>query len=413
MNDLVLIANRMGVERMVMIGDRKQLQPIDAGKAFSLVQSHEPAIAHLEESQRQRTDAMKAVAGLARAGAFREAFEVLGDRVTSAGAEYRVVAARRWLDLSSEDRDHTALYASGRETRSELNALVQAGLRAEGVLSGEGLELTTLQKVNATREELRMVQMYRKGQVVEVFRRDRPAGLDAGRYEVLSVNAKGRVTLRDGAGERVRFLPVEIGTGDSRDALVLYETEKIRVHAGDRIRWSANDKERTLFNSAQARVLGIDAEGVRIENVRGDLFTLRRDDLMLERLVLAYVINMHQAQGMTSDNGIGVMHSSERMLSNQRLTYVMATRVRDNLEIVTNDKDALLRTIEGNRGDKASALEAVGEKVVDPPSATVHSAHRLSASKSAVVDPASLRAEPEKHRGMQTPVPEKRLDLGL
>lgn len=413
MNDLVHIANCIGVERVVMIGDRKQLQPIDAGKAFSLVQSHGPAIAHLEESLRQRTDAMKAVAGLARAGAFREAFEVLGERVTSVGVDYRMVAARRWLALSPAEQEQTALYASGRETRSELNALVQTGLRAQGVLVGEGLELTTLQKANATREELRMVQTYRKGQVVEVFRRDRPAGLDIGRYEVLSVNGKGIVTLRDEAGERVRFSPGEIVAGDQRDALALNEPEKIRVYAGDRIRWSANDKERALFNSAEARVLGIDGDSVHIENARGDILTLRCDDPMLERLGLAYAINMHQAQGMTSEKGIGVMHSSERILSNQRLAYVMATGVRDNLEIVTNDRNALLRTIEGNRGDKTSALEAIGAKVVDPPSGTARSTGRRSESRSAGVDPASLRAEPEKHQGVQVPLPAKRLDLGL
>lgn len=413
MNQLVVIANRMGAERLVMIGDRKQLQPIDAGKAFSLVQAHEPAMAHLEESQRQRTDAMKAVAGLTRAGALREAFEVLGDRVTSAGVDYRVVAARRWLALSPEERERTALYASGRDTRSELNALVQTGLRSEGALTGDGLELTTLQKVNATREELRMAQTYHKGQVVEVFRKDRPAGLDAGRYEVASVNAKGVVTLQDGGGGRVRFAPGAINADDARDALVLYDTEKVRLHQGDQIRWSANDKDQALFNSAQARVLAIDADDVRIENARGDILNLRRDDPMLERLGLAYAINMHQAQGMTSDKGIGVMHSSERMLSNQRLTYVMATRVRDDLEIVTNDKDALLRTINGNRGDKSSALEAVGEKIVDSAPGRGRPRGRSSGGTAGGLDPASLRAEPEKHRGMQAPVPEKRLDLGL
>jgi hypothetical protein len=87
---------------------------------------------------------------------------------------------------------------------------------------------------------------------------------------------------------------------------------------------------------------------------------LAHGDRMLSRLGLAYAINMHQAQGMTTDQGIGVMHSAERHLSNQRLTHVMATRVRDDLTIYTNDRDALLRSIEANPGDKASALELAG-----------------------------------------------------
>jgi ATP-dependent exoDNAse (exonuclease V) alpha subunit len=48
MNDLVTIANRLGVDRLVMIGDRAQLQPIDAGKAFTLIQQHRPAMAELQ-----------------------------------------------------------------------------------------------------------------------------------------------------------------------------------------------------------------------------------------------------------------------------------------------------------------------------------------------------------------------------
>jgi ATP-dependent exoDNAse (exonuclease V) alpha subunit len=42
------------VDRLVMIGDRAQLQPIDAGKAFTLIQQHRPAMAQLDVSHRQR-----------------------------------------------------------------------------------------------------------------------------------------------------------------------------------------------------------------------------------------------------------------------------------------------------------------------------------------------------------------------
>jgi hypothetical protein len=91
---------------------------------------------------------------------------------------------------------------------------------------------------------------------------------------------------------------------------------------------------------------------------------LAHGDRMLSRLGLAYAINMHQAQGMTTDQGIGVMHSAERHLSNQRLTHVMATRVRDDLTIYTNDRDALLRSIEANPETRPVRLSMQGHRRV-------------------------------------------------
>jgi len=137
------------------------------------------------------------------------------------------------------------------------------------------------------------------------------------------------------------------------------------LHEGDKIRWTANDKQRGLDNSDLARVLSITENGVKIENARGEIHELRHGDKMLERLGLSYAINMHQAQGMTTDKGIGVMHSAEQNLATQRLTYVMLTRVRFDIEIFTNDRDQVLQTITHNPGDKPSALETSGEKRID------------------------------------------------
>ncbi|MEO1489307.1 MAG: AAA family ATPase, partial [Pseudomonadota bacterium] len=367
MNDLLTIANKVGVEKLVMVGDRAQLQPIEAGKSFALIQSDNPAMARLDTSLRQRTEHMKEAAGLARAGNFRESFERLGERVIEVGADHLQKTAATWLALPQDERDRTAIYSSGRDARATLNRLVQDGLRAEGEVKGEGLGLTTLLPAHATREELRYPSTYSKGQLLEVMRQNAPGGLSRGRYDVEGVDEKGRVRLRDESGQVRTFDPSKIDPADKRDALRLSEKHKDTIYEGDKVRWTEKDDARKLMKSEEARVLGIKDGIVIVENRNGDLVELKQNDRMLERIGLAYALNMHQAQGDTRDMAIGEMHSSARHLSNQRLALVMMTRVRDDITIVTNDKDRLLAQIGRNPGDKTSALETLGEKQVDGP----------------------------------------------
>jgi len=364
MNDMVTIANRLNIDRLIMMGDRSQLQAVDAGKPYSLVQTHSQAeISELKTSQRQKTEHMKAVATLSRQGNYRATFRVLGDRVVSVGKEYRDTAAKKWLELSADDRERTALYASGRETRAYLNEVVQQGLRAEGTISGEGVEIRRLESLNLTREELRYAHHYKAGHQLEVTNNARPGGLARGAYMVVGVTKRGKVNLVDEHGRKHSFHPSRIDPLDTRDTLALSARDPITVHAGDKIVWTANDRERGIFNSARARILAITPQGVEVRLGEGaDMLLLAMGDKMLERMNLAYAINMHQAQGMTTDRGIGVMSANERQLSNQRLTHVMLTRVRFDIAIYTDDKMQLLRSIEANPGDKASALEAVGVK---------------------------------------------------
>src|SRR3546814_17018903 len=88
-------------------------------------------------------------------------------------------------------------------------------------------------------------------------------------------------------------------------------------------------------------------------------------DPMLSRLDLAYSLNMHMAQGITTDRAIGVMFSFERFLSNQRLFNVLVTRVRDGLTMIVDDKEKLARKRDMNPGNKNSSLETVGRLDID------------------------------------------------
>lgn len=78
-----------------------------------------------------------------------------------------------------------------------------------------------------------------------------------------------------------------------------------------------------------------------------------------------YSLNMHLAQGITTDKAITIMSSQERQLSIQRLFNVGVTRVRDALTIIVDDKEKLSRQLDMNPGNKTSALETLGRLEID------------------------------------------------
>jgi len=367
------ISAAMGVDKLVLVGDRQQLSSIDWGKAFAMIQAAGATMVRMTQNIRigkpgqpltEEQQKLKVVAELANVGKAGAAMKVLGEHIVEE-KDPAAAAADSWLGLSPEEREATAVFASGRDARETINKRIQAGLIAEGSVKGEALQLTVYDRVNTTREELRYASTYRPGQTLEVGRGGaQDVGIQAGRYDVLKVHASGKVDLADGR-RRIRFDPQKLSPAEQRDRLQLSEKKPLDIHEGDRIRWTANDKGRGLHNATLARVVSVDGSGVTVETAGKEQLTLPMGDPMLSRLDLAYSLNMHMAQGITTDRAIGVMSSFERFLSNQRLFNVLVTRVRDGLTMIVDDKEKLARQLDMNPGNKTSSLETVGRLDID------------------------------------------------
>ena len=365
---LTRIANATGVAGLEQIGDRKQLLPIDSGKSFALSQAAGVATSQMTENLRQKTPELRAAAELSKHGRTGDAIRTLGN-IVNEGPERNSAAAQWWLDLGITERDTAAIFTSGKESRAEINDSVQAGLRAEGALTGDALTLRVIEPVDRTREEMRYAKSYEPGMTLEVWQEVRAAGLNRGEYCVTRVFANGKVELeRD--GKRTKFKPEQIPTGLKDDRLKLAITKDVRIHEGERIRWTTNDRDRDLLNGTLSKVLSIEGGRVTLEKPDQSVVVLERGDPMLKHLDLAYALNMHMAQGMTADKGALVMGSEERFLANQRLAHVGLTRVREELKIFTDDKDKLIRQIDRTSGNKTSALEVTGQLAVDKETTT-------------------------------------------
>ena len=136
------------------------------------------------------------------------------------------------------------------------------------------------------------------------------------------------MTLENERGRRFEYRPGQLRPQGEQDPLRLFEVRPLDLHTGDRIRWTETDHKRGLLNADQARVISIDGKRLTVKTSLGAEHKLSRDDPMLERLDLAYALNAHMAQGLTSDRGIAVMDSRERNLSNQQTFLVTITRLR-------------------------------------------------------------------------------------
>ena len=258
MEALLRIAHELGVARVALVGDTKQLKAVDAGQPFRLLQKAGMATATMKEVKRQRDPELRAAVGLAREGEPGAAIAALGNRVREAPPEELGIAAgRRWLALAPEHRADTLILAPTHAICRQANDTVREGLAEEGALRGRTLAVERLVNRRLTRVQASDIRSYEPGDTI-VFHRD-VFGCRANDVCTIMGHDDGRVVLAHPDGER-RFRP----SGNAARYLGLYDTERIELRAGDLIRWTRNRK---AAGAIRGRCAGLDVS-VRDERLR-------------------------------------------------------------------------------------------------------------------------------------------------
>ena len=361
--DLMKIAAKLGVGRLVLVGDRRQLRAVEAGQPFRQLQEAGMATARMDEIRRQRDPVLKKAVKQTAAGEPRRALDLLGENVVELPAgELAETAARLWLELPPEDRKETLLLAPTHELRRRIVDTVREGLAEEGVLRGRALEIETLVKLRMTRSETGDIRNWREGDVA-VFHRDiYPFRVRAGDACAVTGFEGERAVLEHPDGRERRIRPA----GEMRYRLELHETQTISVRAGDRIRWTRNDRARGLDNGAVAEILSIGHRKLKLLTDDGRELEWRHDDPQLRHIRHAWASTVHAAQGMTCDRVIAVADAGHGHLGGLQSFYVQISRARDDAVVLTDDRESLAAALEADSGDRLTALEALGEDIAPP-----------------------------------------------
>ena len=411
--DLLRIADRLRIPRVVLVGDEKQLDAVDAGKPFAQLQQAGMNTVVMDEILRQKDPALKEAVRASLAGDVRAAFGKLGESVAEVKADNLAgAAAARWLRLSPEERENTGLMAPSHAMRQTVNSHIREHLAREGVIHGPALDGERLVSRGYTSAEKMQAANYAPGDVVSFHRAYKSLGVDKGdERRVCGAGAPGVVTLEGPKGEAVPWRPRQVGA--SRGAVEVYRVEPMELRSGDRIRWSRNDATLGLVNSHAAEVTAIRADRVSFLLEDGRKLELGRDDPQLRHLDHAWASTVHAFQGRTVDNVIAVMEANHPHLTTQKSFYVEISRARHRAELVTDDAKALCDRLEAATGERVSALEGVAaaaelaKRTERARQATAREA--ASSRESQVVRDAPAR-EPA---GMRAPAPARSREPGI
>ena len=366
--DLLRIANALRIPRVVLVGDAKQLDAVDAGKPFAQLQAAGMRTAVMDEIMRQRDPALKEAVEASLKGDIARAFEKLGSNVAEVKPDNIAGAvAARWLRLSPEERGNTGVMAPSHELRQAINGHIRERLARDGTIHGPAMQAERLVSKGYTNAEKALAGNYAMGDVVAFHRPYKRIGVEKGdERRVAGVNHKtGAVILEDGKGATVAWKPEEIG--GRRGGSEVYRAEEIELRAGDRIRWTRNDAGLGLVNSRTAEVVAVNDGRVTFGLEDGKALELASGDPQLRHLDHAWASTVHAFQGRTVDNVIAAMEARHPHLTTRKSFYVEISRARDRAELVTDDAAGLRARLQAVTGERIAALEGIGEMPREEP----------------------------------------------
>ncbi|WP_010368914.1 MobF family relaxase, partial [Xanthomonas vasicola] len=144
MEQVMRIVEKAGA-RMVLLGDTKQTEAIEAGKPFAQLQQDGMQTARISEIQRQKDHELKAAVEQAAEGRVTQSLAHIKhvEELKEPTERHRAIV-NDYIQLTEPERRETLIVAGTNEARREINRMVRESLD----LTGRGQEFETLTRVD-------------------------------------------------------------------------------------------------------------------------------------------------------------------------------------------------------------------------------------------------------------------------
>ncbi len=338
MSELLDLAERHSV-RLVFCGDTKQIQSVEACDALRVLEAESQLKGvHLTNVERQKVSA------------YREAVQALRSEPSIGFEKLETMGAIREVVWEDRAQQVAAVFADSESkgqktlvvcpTHEEINRVTEA-IRAVRKHSGELHQAVRLSRdvsLNWTTAQKGNMRNYRPGQFL-AFHKEVKSVRKHETVEVAEVQ-ENRILVRKESGG------VSVVTKKQAKAFDVVDRRRIEVAVGDKLLLTANRRDSSLrtTNGEIVTVSGVGDKG-RLHLADGRVLPSN-----FKQFTYGYAVTAHRSQGKSVD---AVIISADGM--RKELFYVAASRGREQISIVTSDRERLRETIAQSSARKSAS----------------------------------------------------------
>ncbi len=328
-------------DRVVLIGDTRQHQSVEAGRIFHELQDAGMNTSKMNEIVRQKNPELKAAIQDFSEGKIAAGLQKLVQQDRVHELQHR---SRRYETIArkyAEDPKNTLVISPDNQSRQDLNRVIRTHLQNQGVVQKNGFEQSVLvTRQSVTGADRRKAVSYQIGNIVRFEHGSKKLGVDKKTYaKVLSHDReKNEITLQLPSGKQLTYNPNRFY------GVQLYTVEHRQFSVGDRVQFTAPWKEQGIANRQLGTIDFLDSQGNASVHLDG---SDQRVNLNLDRmkhLDHGYTVTSYSSQSLTVNNTLLNIETGDpnaRGLLGRELTYVASSRARDELQIFTDNTEKL------------------------------------------------------------------------
>jgi len=235
--------------------------------------------------------------------------------------------------------ENTLVVSPDNASRQEINNAIRAELQVSGVVSQENHSMYVLTpRSDMTSVDRSWAARYQPDDVLHYTRGSKEHGIEKGSYAtVVSANHKeNQITVQKQDGQQATYDPKRL------QGIAAYREIDREFAQGDRIQFTANNRELAVSNRDMGTIERIDANQISVKMDGAKERTVAFDAGKMRHFDHGYAVTSHSSQGLTADRVLVNMDTKVHPeLINTRFAYVSVSRASEDVRIYTNDAAVL------------------------------------------------------------------------